>query len=679
MRKIFTSVLTVLATLSASAQGWPSKWQGVMLQGFYWDSFADSQWSELESQAGELSDFFKLVWVPQSGRSASEPSMGYNPLYWFNDYNSSFGSEQQLRSMINTFRENGIGTIADVVINHRSSLDDTWMSFPVETYNGVTYTMQPSDICSNDDGGNTATSAEVAPTGAPDSGTDFNGARDLDHSSANVQTMVKAYLDFLKNDLGYVGFRYDMVKGYAPAYTGIYNQASNPEYSVGEFWDGVSQIKGWIDGTAADGVVQSAAFDFPLKYLLNNCCNTGSGWNTLAGSSLVSDAGYRRYAVTFVDNHDTYHREDPSNELTGNILAANAFILAAPGSPCVFLPHWQAYKPELKQMIYARNIAGISNESTFEALRSSASQYAIKVNGDGDKSVVILMGNTEWPRSTADEADYYLVETGDNFAYYLSKNAETAWTSVPTGTYDGSFSVTLSAVTPSEGVRIVYTTDGTEPSATNGTVVDDGASLTVDADMTLKAGLLAGSDVTGVVTRKYTVTHFQPHDITVYVNVDNVGWSSVNFWSWGGDGSHAPANPSWPGDNVTATTVIGGKTWYYNTYSINSSTDYVSFVFSTGNGSPQTVDVVNVTEDKYFEVSAAQTGGKQLVDDVTDRYSTGISGVVTDGNMPAPRADVYTIDGRLVRTAGRDVTAAEAVKGLPKGLYIVGGRKVVVR
>ena len=650
-----------------------------MLQGFYWDSFADSQWSELESQAGELSDFFKLVWVPQSGRSASEPSMGYNPLYWFNDYNSSFGSEQQLRSMINTFRENGIGTIADVVINHRSSLDNTWMSFPVETYNGVTYTMQPSDICSNDDGGNTATSAEVAPTGAPDSGTDFNGARDLDHSSANVQTMVKAYLDFLKNDLGYVGFRYDMVKGYAPAYTGIYNQASNPEYSVGEFWDGVSQIKEWIDGTAADGVVQSAAFDFPLKYLLNNCCNTGSGWNTLAGSSLVSDAGYRRYAVTFVDNHDTYHREDPSNELTGNILAANAFILAAPGSPCVFLPHWQAYKPELKQMIYARNIAGISNESTFEALRSSASQYAIKVNGDGDKSVVILMGNTEWPRSTADEADYYLVETGDNFAYYLSKNAETAWTSVPTGTYDGSFSVTLSAVTPSEGVRIVYTTDGTEPSATNGTVVDDGASLTVDADMTLKAGLLAGGDVTGVVTRKYTVTHFQPHDITVYVNVDNVGWSSVNFWSWGGDGSHAPANPSWPGDNVTATTVIDGKTWYYNTYSINSSTDYVSFVFSTGNGSPQTVDVVNVTEDKYFEVSAAQTGGKQLVDDVTDRYSTGISGVVTDGNMPAPRADVYTIDGRLVRTAGRDVTAAEAVKGLPKGLYIVGGRKVVVR
>lgn len=36
--------------------------------------------------------------------------------------------------------------------------------------------------------------------------------RDLDHSSENVQTIVKAYLDMLLNDFGYAGFRYDMVK-----------------------------------------------------------------------------------------------------------------------------------------------------------------------------------------------------------------------------------------------------------------------------------------------------------------------------------------------------------------------------------------------------------------------------------------------------------------------------------
>ena len=34
-----------LMPLAASAQGWPEKYQGVMLQGFYWDSFDDTQWT----------------------------------------------------------------------------------------------------------------------------------------------------------------------------------------------------------------------------------------------------------------------------------------------------------------------------------------------------------------------------------------------------------------------------------------------------------------------------------------------------------------------------------------------------------------------------------------------------------------------------------------------------------
>ena len=84
MKKFFTFVISMMASVSMMAQGWPSNYQGVILQGFYWDSFADTQWSNLESQADELAEFFKLVWIPQSGKSASEPSMGYNDLYWFN-------------------------------------------------------------------------------------------------------------------------------------------------------------------------------------------------------------------------------------------------------------------------------------------------------------------------------------------------------------------------------------------------------------------------------------------------------------------------------------------------------------------------------------------------------------------------------------------------------------------
>ena len=36
----------------------------------------------------------------------------------------------------------------------------------------------------------------------------------------------------------------------------------------------------------------------------------------------------------------------------------------------------------------------------------------------------------------------------------------------------------------------------------------------------------------------------------------------------------------------------------------------MSFVFSTGTGSPQTVDVTNVNTDKFFEVSTSKEGDK---------------------------------------------------------------------
>ena len=202
----------------AAAIGWPAEYGGVMLQAFYWDSFTDTQWATLEQQADELSGTFDLVWLPQSGHCGGT-SMGYDDLYWFDNYNSSFGNEQQLRSLISALKAKDIKTIADVVINHRKNVSN-WVDFPKETYKGVTYEMTSTDICANDDKGETkkwATANGFELSKNNDTGEGWDGMRDLDHKSENVQTIVKAYLDFLKNDLGYAGFRYDMVKGYSPS------------------------------------------------------------------------------------------------------------------------------------------------------------------------------------------------------------------------------------------------------------------------------------------------------------------------------------------------------------------------------------------------------------------------------------------------------------------------------
>lgn len=161
--------------------------------------------------------------------------------------------------MIGTFKEKGVGMIADCVINHRNGVTN-WHDFPKEQWNGQTWQIGLDGICCNDEMANAA--GQPKPTGGYDTGDNFDGCRDLDHTNANVQNNCKNYVKCLKEKYGYVGMRYDMVKGYGGQYNKIYNQYADIEYSVGEYWDGnYDAVKGWIEATGKT----SAAFDFPAS------------------------------------------------------------------------------------------------------------------------------------------------------------------------------------------------------------------------------------------------------------------------------------------------------------------------------------------------------------------------------------------------------------------------------
>ena len=317
------------------SQGWPTNYGGVMLQGFYWDSFDDSQWTVLEKKANDFSGYFDLVWVPQSGKAAATKSMGYDPLYYFNQ-NSSFGTEAELRIMITTFKNKQIGTIADVVINHHGT-NNGWFGFPAEVYKGVTYQtflrmfvlmMKVEQLLQKQEKRalnlvRTMTKEKVG-----------GGMRDLDHKSGNVQKIVKAYENFLLNDLGYAGFRYDMVKGFAASHVGNYNTAANVTYSVGEYWDGnANTVKAWIDATGK----RSAAFDFAFRYAVRDAINQND-WRVLNDTRPtglnIDNGSYKQYAVTFVENHDVQDRGTTSgyspDPIRKDTLAANAYLLAMP-------------------------------------------------------------------------------------------------------------------------------------------------------------------------------------------------------------------------------------------------------------------------------------------------------------------------------------------------------------
>ena len=673
MKKIYFTLIALLASINMFAQGWPANYSGVMLQGFSWDSYDYSQWSVLEKQADDMKGFIDLVWLPQSGKCIETTKvMGYKPYYYFNQ-NSSFGTEGELRSLIAKFKANGIGAIADVVVNHRNT--DGWYAFPAETYKGVTYQMLSTDICKNDDGGSTAIQAKkdgVSLSNNYDEGTDFGGCRDIDHKSENVQKIIEAYLKFLKEDIGYTGFRYDMVKGFSGTHVADYNDATGVEFSVGEYWDGNQSIINWINKTNK----KSAAFDFQFRYnvrdaigIKNNKIVSSPNWSKLKSDyNLMHDPTYRQYAITFVENHDMQFRskDEQQDPLMRDTLAANAYMLAMPGTPCVFQPHWRAYKKEIKSMIEARKLAGITNMSNYTSKMAQTACFANETTGNKAKLIVVVGNNT---KAYTPGTDYAQILEGYHYRYYLSKSAETAWCNIPSGEYEAGFKAKLTAVSQNSNAKLVYTTDGTDPTAKSKQVTN-GNTINIDNTCTLKVGLLNNGTVTGIRTYNYTIKAFEPYTITVYANADQVtNWGSVMyFYAWNTSGE---LTEKWPGTAVTATKTLNGKKWYYMDFKIKSKDAIVNIIFNQGNGTgkKQTVDLNAGNSTKYYEITTAQSDdGKYTCKDVTAIWGpTGITGTPTINNTTTDNA-WYTLSGMKL-----------SKKPAESGVYIHQGKKVIIR
>ena len=684
-RTLLIFSLCQLLTTGAWSQGWPSQYGGVMLQAFYWDSFNDTQWSLLESQADELAGTFDLVWLPQSGNCGGQ-SMGYDDLYWFNNYNSSFGNEQQLRSLIKTYQAKGIKTIADVVINHRRNVSN-WVDFPKETYKGVTYEMTSTDIVKNDDDGATlkwATANGYQLSANIDTGEGWAGMRDLDHKSENVQTIVKAYLDFLKNDLGYAGFRYDMVKGYSPSYTGQYNAASQPEFSVGECWDGSNTIKNWIEGTKVDGAIQSAAFDFQFKYVVRNATDNRA-WNMLGLQNdgnwpLVStsqDQGkYRRYAVTFVENHDTEVRPDGSSNgpLRRDTLAANAFMLAMPGTPCVFMKHWQKYPTQIKAMVAARKAAGVHSESTYLNFRSNKDYYAVITKTDNENRLLAVVGNVAAVEANINAQQWVKVTEGYHYAYYFPTTMNTAYVDLATGLYDGEQKARLTAVTAAEGAQLVYTTDGSDPTATS-TKAASGSTITIPVGTTmLKVALLVGGAVSGMTTRAYIVRdsanpqivipdfcQYSDGEVCAFFEAPRTWGLAIKCWAWDTNANNVNyTGGNWPGAECKklGQTPNGNAVWKwtFNEKDFQGAAGQAkmpSHIIFSSNGAPQTKDMPFHNAGYYTEEGYFAT------------VESSIDGILAD--EPAYSKAIYTLDGRRVYNVTRP------------GLYIKNMKVVFIK
>ena len=764
MKKLYLLfVVALFAPLSVLSQGWPSNYGGVVLQGFFWDSFRPAEgqtnwtmatmygagwgetdqwfvpvttWAELLNQKDNIAPYIDLLWLPQSGATVcSDQSvftteweawraghngswvcthygdtinnpdcMGFVPVFYLDHnrgqtYNvngttwapkSYFGTEAELINLISAYKQAGTAAMEDVVANHKGGLS-TWNEGVQYAYDfvdevnvigpttGKTYSIQwewdengkCKDICWDDECG--------MGSGNADCGGDAGKgpwARDIDHHNPATQQKILTYLCYLKDELGYEGFRYDYARGFEPKHFAYYNTQLRPTFSVGEFWGTFGDIAAWIKGVYDEGGFQSAAFDFPLQEMIRQAFNDGSGhsFRLLKNDGLIWDYRLRRYAVTFIDNHDTFKDlpTDASNSnyqhrVNNQIVEANCFILAMPGTPCLFYPHFmhQGWHDILARFIKARRTAGITNQSTvWDPEMIGSYSIAWRVTGEnGD--LYLQLGDESVNAGVPD--GFSQVWCNDQGTCRLSITSSLA------GLVDGNVKQDLSNgypvvnkssgnyaspvevnVKPStEGTVLVYTTDGKTPNAYSKQITDTaGMDFTFTQNTTLKVGVLANGEVrpTSIVTKEYIVDGNAGNGtIKVYVKYD--GGTLPYIYAFDDNGNSLTSGfPGWQYD-VNNSVVIGGVTWLHATVPANK----INFILSYGSGNSQTADITGVTSDVFYsfadgvayDLTAIYTKALNnpivSIDLHSGEYDHAISPRITASNSNA--VIVYTTDG----------------------------------
>ena len=223
---------------------------------------------------------------------------------------------------------------------------------------------------------------------------------------------------------------------------------------------------------------------------------------------------------------------------------------------------------------------------------------------------------------------YYIGSTWDHTVTNYTSPAPSLTIDKPSGQYEGSVTVTITA-SESDAV-IVYTTDGTTPTATSQQAIGH-VSLTFTDNTVLTVGVLYEGKVRNVIQREYIFHGFVPYTATVYIKDPTVSpnnWSSVWVYAWDNTGV---VSDSWPGVQTTATKVVKGQKFYYRTFNVNSD-DYVfNVVLSQGDSGHQSVDVTGITKDIYLEITS--TTNKYTVADITAEYAVLKGDVNNDGEV----------------------------------------------
>ncbi|MCF8305797.1 MAG: DUF1939 domain-containing protein [Ignavibacteriales bacterium] len=346
----------------------------VFMQAFYWNSPpAGIWWDSLAALAPRIASAgFSSVWVPSAVKGAGGSfSMGYDPYdhYDFGEFfqkgsrETRFGSRTELENMISTFHNAGVEVYADAVMRHMMGGEQSAAYECIPLYNGSPIVPDSAYLIFNYPAGSGRFKKSPA-SFYPNSvncwvdprfvQTDplFRFGEWLDHNKQSVRDSLVIWGNYLKNVIGFDGFRIDAVKPIDPVFMAYWlNNVNSGGYAVAELWGSTQEISDWLNTVNANGA-DVAMFDFPLRYSLKEMCDNTSGtydMNWLDGAGLVN-SGLGGFDIsTFVENHD-FDRigwdgeiDNGHSPIINDKQMAYAYTIFSEGRPAVFFKDYFDY------------------------------------------------------------------------------------------------------------------------------------------------------------------------------------------------------------------------------------------------------------------------------------------------------------------------------------------------
>ncbi len=289
---------------------------------------------DFQHLATEDQDGFYEPEHPDFGHLEPHPPLGYQPVD-LREFDSVFGTEEELQSLVDAAHDRGIEIIVDTVLNHVANPDpapaDRWgdSDDPTETtqleWPQFEVEEHFTEVPTYDYRG------EIEDEQYDES---LLGLPNLDVSHPEVQEAHEAYLRKIA-EFGIDGIRFDAAAHVWPWY---FAEEINPLceelelWRVGEMWD-----EGDTDFLMEFVDTGMNAFDFPLY------SNIVTAFEEDDLTGLAQDGGNGVVyedpdaAVTFAQNHDTAGPGVGPGDPEGEAMAlANAFILSYPGTPHLF-------------------------------------------------------------------------------------------------------------------------------------------------------------------------------------------------------------------------------------------------------------------------------------------------------------------------------------------------------